>query len=154
MGGRRRQTGEGVDGRGAVASNGGRPRTGGVCLNFCLQTTALFLFSQVCLFCFCSKAAKTSRSSKGANIQTDYVSRIGAVRHFFCPTRSVFERVGLPAVQGKCSTYLYVTCSTEACTAGCTTVLYGRGNGPLAELIRKRGRENYGTISLNSRNLA
>jgi hypothetical protein len=28
-------------------------------------------------------------SSKGANIQTDYMSRIGAVRHFFGPTRFV-----------------------------------------------------------------
>jgi hypothetical protein len=46
-----------------------------------------------------------------------------SVRHFFGTTRSVFERVGLPAAQGKCMTDLYVTCSTEACTAGCTTDL-------------------------------
>jgi hypothetical protein len=52
------------------------------------------------------------------------------VRQSFCPTRSVFERVGLPAVQGKCTTDLYETCSTEACTAGCTTDLYDRGHGP------------------------
>jgi hypothetical protein len=32
-----------------------------------------------------------------------------SVRHVFGTTRSVFERVGLPAVQGKCTTDLYVT---------------------------------------------
>jgi hypothetical protein len=54
-----------------------------------------------------------------------------SVRHYIGTTRSVFERVGLPAVQGKCSTDLYVTCSTEACTAVCMLDLYVRGNGPL-----------------------
>jgi hypothetical protein len=49
----------------------------------------------------------------------------------FCPTLSVLERVVLPAVQGKFTSNLYVTCSTEPCTAGCTTDLYVRGNGPL-----------------------
>jgi hypothetical protein len=46
---------------------------------------------------------------------------------------SVFERVGLPAVQGKCMTDLYVTCSTEACAAGCTEDLYVRGNEPILD---------------------
>jgi hypothetical protein len=47
-------------------------------------------------------------------------------RHSFGTTRSLFERVGLPTVQGKCMTDLYVTCSTEACAAGCTEDLYAR----------------------------
>jgi hypothetical protein len=52
----------------------------------------------------------------------------------FCPALSVLERVVLPAVQGKFTSNLYETCSTEPCTAGCTTDLYVCGNGPLAEL--------------------
>jgi hypothetical protein len=52
-----------------------------------------------------------------------------SVRHVFGTSRSVFECVGLPAVQGKCTTDLYVTYNTEVYTAGCTTDLYGYGNG-------------------------
>jgi hypothetical protein len=58
-----------------------------------------------------------------------------SVRHYFGTTRSVFESDGLPAVQGKCMTDLYVTCSTEACTDGCTLDLYVRGNGPFSYLL-------------------
>jgi hypothetical protein len=50
----------------------------------------------------------------------------GSVKHVFGTTRSVFERVRLPAVQGKCATDLYVTSSEDFCEAAvpriCTTV--------------------------------
>jgi hypothetical protein len=39
--------------------------------------------------------------------------------------------VVLPSVEGKYTSNVYMTCITEAYTAGCTTVLYGRGNRPL-----------------------
>jgi hypothetical protein len=42
---------------------------------------------------------------------------VSRVRHFFRTTCSVFERVVLPAVQGKFISNLYVTGCTEACTA-------------------------------------
>jgi hypothetical protein len=49
-----------------------------------------------------------------------------SVKHVFGTTRSVFERVRLPAVQGKCATDLYVTSSEDFCEAAvpriCTTV--------------------------------
>ena len=54
----------------------------------------------------------------------------------FGTTRSVFERVGLPAAQGKFPSNLYVTGCTEPCTTGCTADLYNSGNRPLVNLTR------------------